>query len=132
MSFDGALLPNNSVVVRGQVGIDDEGITCYSENVDCCSDSDTTSIGWFYADGEAVYEGEDGAVNLYVTRGAGFVRLNRISGGATGLYWCDVPIYTGDFERFYVGLYTNSIFSGIQLNKPSYYTMMFPILQGHS
>ena len=111
MLFDGDAVANNSLLIRGEVGVDEEGITCASENVDCCIDADA-SIGWFSPNGTAIYEGVNGADSLYVTRGIGFVRLNRITGGTSALYWCDVPDYSGTLERFYVGLYTSSFLSG--------------------
>ena len=111
MLFDGGVLANSSQIVRGQVAEDEDGITCTSESVDCCSDAGT-SIGWFSPSGDAVHEGLDGADTLYVTRGPGFVRLNRITGGTSALYWCDVPDYSGALQRFYVGLYSSSIISG--------------------
>ena len=111
MLFDGGILANHSLVVRSQIGEDEDGITCTSENVDCCSSTDT-SIGWFSPSGTAVYEGADGAETLYVTRGVGFVRLNRITGGTSALYWCDIPDYSGTIQRFYVGLYIGTLLSG--------------------
>ena len=111
MLFDGDVVANNSVLIRGQVGENENGITCTSENIDCCIDTDA-SIGWFNPDGTALHEGADGAESLYVTRGVGFVRLNRITGGMSALYWCDVPDYSGTLQRFYVGLYTNIFTSG--------------------
>ena len=110
--FESSILANNSLIVRGGVGEEEDGLTCTSEYYDCCS-SVNTSFGWFSPTGDAVYEGADGATDLYVTRGTGFVRLNRITGGTSALYWCDVPDYTGTVQRYYVGLYTDSILSGV-------------------
>ena len=108
--FQSALVANNSLVVRGDVGEGEDGMTCTSENANCCSDPQ--SSGWFSPTGDPLHEGEDGASSLYLTRGPGFVRLNRITGGTSALYWCDVPNYSGDMERLYVGLYTNDLGSG--------------------
>ena len=110
--LNSASLANNSLVVRGGVGEGENGITCTSENVDCCSDPDSTASGWFSPTGDPLHEGADGATHLYLTRGPGFVRLNRITGGTSALYWCDVPDYSGDLQRLYVGLYTNDLTTG--------------------
>lgn len=112
MLFEGNTLPNNTLIVRGSVGEGEDGITCTSDNVDCCSGLNASS-GWFNPAGDAVHEGAVGATTLYVSRGAGFVRLNRRTGGSSALYWCDVPDYSGTLQRFYVGLYIGSILSGV-------------------
>lgn len=112
MIFEGSVLPNNSLIVRGDVREGEDGLTCTSEYFGCCSDVNA-SVGWYSPTGGAVYEGADGATDLYVTRETGFVRLNRITGGQSALYWCDVPDYTGTLQRYYVGLYVNSILSGV-------------------
>ena len=99
-------------MVRGGVGEGEEGLTCTSDNIDFWSDSETSDSGWFSPSGEPLHEGQDGASDLYVTRGAGFVRLNRITGGSSAIYWCEVPDFSGDVQQFYVGLYTNELISG--------------------
>ena len=108
--YEGMLLANNSLVVRGDVGEGENGITCTSESADCCSDPDTS--GWFSPTGDPLHEGADGASDLYLTRGPGSVRLNRITGGTSALYWCDIPDSSGELQRFYVGLYTGGLASG--------------------
>ena len=109
--FQGSSVANNTLLVRGNVGEGENGMTCTSENANCCSDSDTSG-SWFSPNGDPLHEGENGATSLYLTRGPGFVRLNRITGGSSALYWCDVPDYSGALQRFYVGLYTESLASG--------------------
>ena len=132
--YKGALLlANNSLVVRGDVGVGEDGIICTSDSADCCSDQD--SGGWFSPTGDSLHEGADGASTLYLTRGPGFVRLNRITGGTSALYWCDVPDSSGVLQRFYVGLYTSGLTSGTPTTCPSsvlgvaiYTTSMITIL----
>ena len=110
--FDGSVLANNSYVGRGDIGEGEEGITCFTDNLECCNS--TTGIGWFSPDGTALHEGSDGAETLYATRGAGYVRLNRITGGMSALYWCDIPDHSGTLQRFYAGLYNrHSLTSGM-------------------
>ena len=111
--FDGTLRANNSLIIRAQVGMDEDGITCTSDNTSCCDDAQGSGSGWFSPSGEPLHEGLDGATTLYLTRGPGFVRLNRITGGTSALYWCEVPDFNGVIHRFYVGLYTGTLISGI-------------------
>ena len=108
--FKGALLFNNSLVMRDEVGEGSDGLTCTSENADCCNGSDAaaTGSGWFSPDGSPLHQGKDGATYLYITRGLGYVRLNRITGGTPTLYWCVVPDRHGTLQMFYIGLYTSN------------------------
>jgi hypothetical protein len=108
--FKGSLLPNNSLVMRNEVGNGSDGLTCTSENADCCNGSDAaaTDSGWFSPDGSPLHEGRDGATDLYITRGPRYVHLNRITGGTPSLYWCVVPDRHGTLQRFYIGLYSSN------------------------
>ena len=105
------MVANNSLLEQEDIGEGSSGILCATESPECCTN--TSSSGWYSPDGSAVQEGSSGATSLYVTRGLGYLRLNRITGGTLGLYWCGVPDYSGTVEQLYVGLYDNSPTSGM-------------------
>ena len=103
------VLTNNSYIDRGGIGEGvDDSLRCVTDYSDCCTGSGAGSgVGnWFDIDGNEVHQGADGATDLYVTRGEGVIYLNRITGGAIGMWRCDIPDSGGMIQSIYIYLGT--------------------------
>ena len=94
-------LSNNSFIDRGVIGQDATALRCVTDRVGCCSPSEGD---WTDPEGGDVFEGVTGASTVYVTRGTGEVRLNRITGGDLGMWRCDIPDSSGDLQMLYIYL----------------------------
>ena len=91
-----AVLNNNSILFHGSFGEgQNDSLRCVTDNSECCTNGEGN---W--------YEGSDGNIDLYVTRGQGVVYLNRKTGGNTGLWRCDVPDSNGVQQSIYIYLGT--------------------------
>ena len=107
--FGDTVLTNNSYIFRGGIGVgEDDSLRCVIDYLDCCAGSGAGSdVGnWFDRDGNEVHQGADGATDLYVTRGEGVVYLNRITGGVSGMWRCDIPDSDGMMQSIYIYLGT--------------------------
>ena len=98
--FNGTALVNNSYIWRGQIGEGDNALKCVTDNTDCCTDPDTGN--WTDGNGAAVHQGMAGASTIYITRGNGTVSLNRITGGSSGMWRCDIPDSSGVIQSLYI------------------------------
>ena len=103
--FGNTVLTNSSYIDRRGIG---EGVNnslrCVTDYSDCCTDAGSDVGNWFDRDGNVVYQGADGATDLYVTRGEGVVYLNRIRGGIVGMWRCDIPDSDGMIQSIYIYL----------------------------
>ena len=107
--FGDRVLTNNSYIHRGDIGEGvDDSLRCVTDYSDCCAGVGAgLDVGnWFDRDGNEVYQGADGATNLYATRGEEVVYLNRITGGVSGMWRCDIPDSDGMMQSIYIYLGT--------------------------
>ena len=99
------VVPNNSFVNRGTLGTS-TALTCLTNLASCCTNP--VQGNWINPDGSPVYQGQPGAMNFYVTRDSGAVRLNRTSRGSgsdsNGIWRCDIPDVSGISRSIYVYL----------------------------
>ena len=91
---------NNSYVFRGDVGVGDGALKCVTDNTNCCTNPDVGS--WTDERGRAVHQGASGATAIYVTRGDRVVSYNRITGGSSGMWRCDIPDFSGMMQSIYI------------------------------
>ena len=105
----GENLFNNSYIGRNQIGIGNNALKCVTNNTNCCS---SPAVGnWTdETSGRAVHQGASGATAIYVTRGDGVVSYNRITGGSSGMWRCDIPDSSGVMQSIYI--YTGTSESG--------------------
>ena len=93
---------NNSFFEGASIGQQSQGgspLQCRTNYTSCC----TNNVGgWTDPAGDSVLEGVSGATDFYVTRGNGVIYLNRISGGSSGMWRCDIPDSTGDIQSVYI------------------------------
>ena len=62
--------------------------------------------------GAAVHQGMAGASTIYITRGNGTVSLNRITGGSSGMWRCDIPDSSGVMQNMYIYKGTDTVVPG--------------------
>ena len=74
----------------------------------CCTNPDAGN--WTNETGGAVHQGASGATTIYVTRGDRVVSYNRITGGSSGMWRCDIPDSSGVMQSIYI--YTGTSTSG--------------------
>ena len=115
MVLKGALIPNNGLVTRDDIGNDGGGggsvedtLQCLTDDFACCvTDSDSV---WFYPSGMDVL-GRDDPVDFYRTRGGvgtGGIYLHHRDGAGgeddDGIYRCHIPGLEGS-RTVYIGIY---------------------------
>ena len=93
---------NNSFVRRSSIGTGIDALKCVTDNADCCTGPDAGK--WTNERGRAAHQGASGATKLYVTRGSRRVSLNRITGGSSGMWRCDIPDSSGVMQSMYIYL----------------------------
>ena len=98
------VLTNNSYIDRGGIGVGEASLKCVTDYSDCCAGAGSDVGNWFDRNGNEVHQGVDGATDLYVTRGGGVVYFNRITGGAPGMWRCDIPDSDGMIQSIYIYL----------------------------
>ena len=107
--FGDRVLTNNSYFNRGDIGEGvDNSLGCVTDYSDCCAGVGSDVGNWFDRNGSEVHQGADGATDLYVIRGEGVVYLNRITGGAAGMWRCDIPDSDGMMQTIYIYLGTRT------------------------
>ena len=108
--FGDRVLPNNSYIDREGIGESvDNSLKCVTDYSDCCAGAGSDVGNWFDRYGNEVHQGPGGDTNLYVTRGEGVVYLNRIKGGAMGMWRCDIPDSDGMMQSIYIYLGTPTV-----------------------
>ena len=102
LEFGDRVITNNSFIFRGDIGERvGNSLKCVTDYSDCCAGAGSDVGNWFARDGNEVHQGADGATDLYVTRGEGVVYLNRITGGTSGMWRCDIIIQTCQPSRIF-------------------------------
>lgn len=91
---------NNSFIVRGCIGEGVHSLKCVTDYIGCCTDPDVGN--WTDQLGQPVQQDASGNDSLYVTRGPGEVSLNRCTGGAPGMWRCDIPDSSGTIQSLYI------------------------------
>ena len=77
-----------------------------TDNSDCCINNGEGN--WYNYTGSVVQQGTNGDSDLYVTRGDGVVYLNRITGGSSGMWRCDIPDSADTQQSIYIYLGTKA------------------------
>ena len=107
------VLTNSSYIDRGGIGEGvDNSLRCVTDYSDCCAGAGSDVGNWFARNGSEVHQGPPGGdTNLYVTRGEGegVIYLNRIKGGAIGMWRCDIPDSDGMMQSIYIYLGTPTV-----------------------
>ena len=107
--FGDRVLTNNSYIDSEGIGEGvDDSLKCVTDYSDCCTGSGAglDVRNWFDRDGNEVHQGAEGATDLYVTRGERVVYLNRITGGVSGMWRCDIRDSDGMMQSIYIYLGT--------------------------
>ena len=108
--FEDRVLTNNSYIDRGDIGVGvNNSLKCVTDYSDCCAGAGSDVGNWFARNGSEVHQGAGGDTNMYVTRGEGVVYLNRIKGGAIGMWTCDIPDSGGMMQSIYIYLGTPTV-----------------------
>ena len=98
---------NHGLVTREDIGTEaSNAVQCQTTVADCCTDSDTNTGQWFFADGSAnPISTDDDTRNWYQVKGPGYVYLHRQNmPDAEGIFHCEIGV-TGSEETYYVGVY---------------------------
>ena len=94
-----SVVTRNSELLISEVGEGDGGLVCRTDHPQCCENS-----GLWLSPDDAVISSTPGDGDVYVTRGDGYITLNRYSNTTTtaGKYCCVVPVSGGsnDHEVF--------------------------------
>ena len=114
VSFMGENLPNHSYVNLTLVGEDDtvgshNTVRCNTDLDPCCTGSNKVGE-WYFPDGTEELFSDSSGGDIYRTRGAQRVILNRRNGATSpsGIYHCEVPTDSNSTgETVYVGLYAS-------------------------
>ena len=109
--MNGAIIPNHGFVLLDNIGESRESLLCLTDLPACCRDDYTGGRGhlghWFFPNATMVPNFGD-QWEFYRTRGQMVVLMHRRKGGATGIYYCDIPNQNEDPRRLYVGVYTTN------------------------
>ena len=115
--LSGAVLTNNSYICRGLIGMGlNNSLHCVTDNSLCCNNGEGN---WYNFTGSVVQQGTNGDSDLYVTRGDEVVYLNRITGGSSGMWRCDIPDSTGTQHSIYIYLGTMAQGNEVILSRKS-------------
>ena len=109
--LNGALLPNNSIVLFHGIGENSSALYCLTDRKQCCSSISGMRIGrWDFPNGSRVPNDKDVA-GIYIRRGFSSIRLNRKSDNivtSTGVYTCLIPDSNSTSRRILrIGIYSN-------------------------
>ena len=100
------MVSNHGIVTREDIGTSaSNAVQCQTTVADCCTDSDTNTGQWFFPNGNMVSVLTTSR-NIYQVKGPGYVYLQRNSGGAEGIFRCEIGL-TGSEEIYYVGVYSS-------------------------
>ena len=115
LTFDGNLLPNNTVIrINDITDSNNNGLAllCITNKQPCCSSPPNRFGEWYYPNGTQFMNQASG-YGLYRGRGDNqSVRLNRQTAALDtipgGIYHCEVPDKNNIPQYLYVGLYSES------------------------
>ena len=107
--LNGRLLPNNSIVLLGDIGEGSSSLYCLTDREQCCSTEARGNHGlWRSPDGVVQANG-----GIYSSKGFSSIILSRRSRtiGPTGLYRCVIPS-SSDRDRasstLHMGIYSSN------------------------
>ena len=93
------MVTRNSPLLISEVGVGDGGLVCRTDHPQCCDNS--TDAVWLSPD-NTIISLVSGVGEFYVTRGNGYITLNRYTCSNTptgvGVYCCRVPVRGGSTE----------------------------------
>ena len=100
---DSSVVTRNRELLISEVGVGDGGLVCRTDHDQCC-DGSTDAI-WLNPN-KTVISSTRGDGDFYVTRGDGYITLNRYSYTTTavGMYCCMVPVSGGSTETLCAAL----------------------------
>ena len=100
----GELLPNNSAVALEDIGRDENALLCLTNHEMSLYGN---RVGqWYFPNHNQVpyhYFIENG---MFRNRGDGIVLLHRVSGGAEGIYRCEIPNSNWELQSLFVRVYS--------------------------
>lgn len=100
--FKDTTLGNNSFVFLEDIGEGNNSLRCVTNRYIFCCSGNRARGDWYNEQGRNV-QGPNGNRSLYVTRtDNGVVNLNRRHGGQSGMWRCNIPGSSGDFENIYI------------------------------
>ena len=108
--LNGVTYPNQSFVLRTDIGEGDAGVQCTTDRDGCCS-GEGRAGDFYFPNGEKVpVSGNDLLRTYYRNRGSGFIRLNRRSNGViTGLFRCEIPDASETLVDLFINIGNNNI-----------------------
>ena len=104
--FNNVMVPNHGIITLEDIGISvSSAVRCHTSVADCCTDSDNYTGQWFFPGGGTV--STTASSRLYQVKESGYVGIQKSSGGAEGIYRCEIGL-TESEETYYVGVYSNA------------------------
>ena len=106
--LEGRFLPNNSIILLGDIGEGISALYCLTKNTECCSnEAESMHSNWEFPNGSNV--AEDTTAGVYFTRAFSSIHLNRKSSavGTTGVYKCFMPDAGNALKTLRIGVYDN-------------------------
>lgn len=102
---NGSFRRNNSVININEIGEGVVGLLCFTNKLDCCEPSSSSSGEWYFPNGSAVEKGDE--MTLYSHQGPSVVRLyqNNTSLTPIGIFRCEIPLENGTNQSLYAGIY---------------------------
>ena len=111
--LNGERYGNNSIVDPNDIGEDERGLFCLTDQLDCCRGGMFGTRGRWFDEQGVELESRDssrGTDGFYDNRGVSTVRLNRVSVGvsnfAGGIFRCEIPDAANAPQEMFIGLYT--------------------------
>ena len=109
LTFQGEFIANHSYVNASLLGMaGDTSIRCHTDLGTCCQGTPDRGY-WYFPNGSTV-QNLGNSQSVYTLSGIQIFQLRRrsepLSTSAEGIYCCEVPTFTSESERAYVGLYS--------------------------
>ena len=109
LTFQGEFIANHSYVNASLLGMaGDTGIRCHTDRSTCCEGRPDRGY-WYFPNGSTLQNlGNAQSVYYLGIPHANDLRRRSepLSTSAEGIYCCEVPTFTSESERAYVGLYS--------------------------
>lgn len=106
-SLNGVSYPNNSIVLRSEVGDGPFSLQCVSDDTACCG-TGSSFRGEYFFPGDIMVQGENNITNGYFRDRSApdHIQLNRRGGTIVGLFHCRIKTVTNrNGEDLYIGVY---------------------------
>jgi len=100
-------LTNNSIVAMTDIRTGAAALVCTTDSLSCCTSANRYTANWYFPNGSWV--SNNPALPYQRTRATnpGRVILNRNSESpTTGIFFCTIPVATGELQILYIGIYT--------------------------